>query len=69
MVAEASDEGVREQTVKEMSQDHSPWRWGLGYQEGLGMCHSLPHSQERAGIVFGGETSKCLWEEGGGQVE
>lgn len=27
MVAEARDEGVREQTVKKESQDHSPW-WG-----------------------------------------
>lgn len=46
MVAEARDEGVRKQTVKGKSQDHSPWRWGPGDQEGLGVCHSLPHSPE-----------------------
>lgn len=34
MVAEASDEGVREQTVEGKNQDHSPWRWGPGDQEG-----------------------------------
>lgn len=27
MVAEARDEGVRKQTIKKESQDHSPW-WG-----------------------------------------
>lgn len=27
------------------------------------------HPTSNAGIVFGGETSKCLWEEGEGQVE
>ena len=49
MVTEASDEGVRENTVKEKSQDHSPWRWHPGDQEGLGMCHSPPHSPRCAG--------------------
>lgn len=44
MVAEASDEGVREQTGKEKSQYHSPWRWGPGDQEGLGTCCSRPYS-------------------------
>lgn len=79
MVTEASNERVREKTGKEKSQDHSPWRWGPGDQESLGMCSSPAHSpncmgteglspRSNAGIVFGGETSKCLWEEGGGQV-
>lgn len=94
MVTEASDEGVREKTVKEKSQDHSPWRWHPGDQEGLGMCllaqeglgmcllapephptaqneRALRASHPRsnaARIVSGGETSKRLWEKGGGQV-
>lgn len=44
MVTEASNEGMREKTVTEKSQDQSPWRWHPEDQEGLGMCHSPPHS-------------------------
>lgn len=44
MVTEASDEGVSEKTVKEKSQNRSPWRWRPGDQEGLGTCHSHPKS-------------------------
>lgn len=46
MVTEASNEGMREKTVTEKSQDQSPWRWHPEDQEGLGMCHSPPHSSK-----------------------